>query len=89
MTKVRIAKMLTQRNFYKNAISYANIVAAMENILRSFEGAGLEQIRITAPQYNQLPEAKDDEIIIPNAWSARYVNHLRKVTITGTLYIGS
>lgn len=89
MTKVRIAKMLTQRNFYKNAISYANIVAAMENILRSFEGAGLEQIRITAPQFNQLPEAKDDEIIIPNAWSARYVNHLRKVTITGTLYIGS
>ena len=89
MTKVRIAQLLTQRNFYKNAFNYDNIVATMRNILSAFNGAGLEDIQITAPDFSALPESQDDEIIIPNAWSARYVNHLRKVTITGTLYIGS
>ena len=90
MTKVGVARMLTQRNFFKSAYSYTQIVGVMENILQTFGNAGfLENVSISAPAYNRLPEAKDDEIIIPNAWSATYVNHLRKVTITGTLYIGS
>lgn len=89
MCKVRVAQMLTQRNFYKNAFNYGQIVSTMENIVKRFEGAGLTNIVISAPSYGALPEAADDELIIPNAWSAQYVNHLRKVTISGTLYIGS
>lgn len=89
MTKVRVAQMLTQRNFYKNAFNYGQIVGVMTNLLNRFDANGLTNIRITAPSYNALPEAADDELTIPNAWSADYVNHLRKVTITGTLYIGS
>lgn len=90
MTKVNIAQMLTERNFFKSPLNYSRIVAVLRNILENFGGAGfLEDVNIAAPGYADLPEAKDDEIIIPNAWSATYVNHLRKVTITGTLYIGS
>lgn len=90
MVRVRIAQMLTQRNFYKNALNYHNIVATMENVIKLFDGAGLENIVISAPSFAEVKDMSgDDEIVIPNAWSATYVNHLRKVTITGTLYIGS
>ena len=90
MTKVRVAQMITQRNFFKNAMNYAAIVSTMEEIIARFvDGGMLTELNISAPAYADLPEAADDEIVIPNAWSATYVNHLRKVTITGTLYIGS
>jgi CHAD domain-containing protein len=90
MSKVRIAQLITQRNFYRNAKSYADILQALQDILGQFADAGvLEEVVVTAPEYAELPEAADDQIVVPNAWSARYVNHLRKVTITGTLYIGS
>lgn len=90
MVKVDVAKLLTQRNFFKNANNYARILQVLINYIEGFAKAGiLEQASLTAPSYDQLPEAADDEIVIPNAWSATYVNHLRKVTISGTLYIGS
>lgn len=90
MVKVRVAQMLTTRNFYKNANNYSKILQALQDYLGMFATGGmLEQVVISAPAYADLPEAASDEITIPNAWSAVYVNHLRKVTITGTLYIGS
>lgn len=90
MVKVRVAQMLTQRNFYKNADNYAKILQVLQDRLTQFAQAGsLTQVRLSAPSFADLPEAADDELVIPNAWSATYVNHLRKVTITGNLYIGS
>lgn len=90
MVKVRIAQLITQRNFYKNADSYAQIVAVLETYVNMFGSAGvLSDIIFSYPGFGDLPSAADDEIVISNAWSASYVNHLRKVTITGTLYIGS
>lgn len=90
MSKVRIAQLLTQRNFFKNELNYGRIVAVLENLLTSFAASGfLTDVVLSAPSFTDLPEAADDEIIIPNVWSATYVNHLRKVTISGSLYIGS
>lgn len=90
MVKVGVAKLITQRNFFKNSANYTQILGIMQNYVGRFGIAGiLRDIKYTAPAYEALPEAADDEIVVPNAWSAYYVNHLRKVTITGTLYIGS
>ena len=54
------------------------------------DGSGrLSGINISAPAFANLPSADKDEIIIPNAWSATYTDHVRKVQITGSLYIGA
>ena len=90
MTKVRVAQMLTEGNFLKNAANYARIIGAMNSILSMFADSGrLENIQTTAPAYADLPESSGDEIVVPDAWSATYISNVRKVTITGTLYIGA
>ena len=91
MVKVAVARMITTPNFLKNASNYSNILGIMVAYLQKFGPSGsgrLENIQITAPSFGGLPEASGDEIIIPDAWSARYVDQVRKVEITGTLYIG-
>ena len=88
MTKVSVAQMMTQPEFLKNADNYSRILGVLNSYLSKFDGGRLTDIKVTAPGYGGLPEAAGDEIVIPNAWSAQYVDHVRKVTITGTLYIG-
>ena len=91
MVKVAVARMITTPNFLKNASNYSNILGIMVAYLQEFGPSGsgrLENIQITAPSFGGLPAAGGDEIIIPDAWSARYVDQVRKVEITGTLYIG-
>lgn len=87
MTKVAVAVMMTEPNFYKNASNYQGILATMQNILKTFSGR-LDNIRITAPTFEDLPESASDRLVIQNAWEATYVDHLRRVDISGTLYIG-
>ena len=87
MTKVKVAGLLTSGNFRKNASNYDSIVAILSTQLSAFAGM-LEDIVISAPAYEDLPEASSDSLVIPNAWSARYVDQLHNVTITGMLYIG-
>lgn len=92
MVKVRVAQMLTEGNFLKNSRNYTRIINTLVSQLGAFNASGsgrLSDILITAPAYGQLPEAAGDEIVVPNAWEATYVSNLRKVTITGTLYIGA
>ena len=43
----------------------------------------------TAPSFNQLPPANGHTIVIPNAWTAEYVDILQKVTISGTLTVNA
>lgn len=91
MTKVQVAKLITEPNMLKNGNTYASIINIMANNLSLFGESGsqrLKNINITAPAYNILPEAKGDEYIIPDAWNAQYVDQVRKVKITGSLYIG-
>lgn len=91
MTKVKVAELITTANFLKNAANYTKILNVMSSYILKFGTSGsnrLKNIAITAPSFGGLPEAAGDEIIIPNAWEATYVDQVRKVQITGTLYIG-
>lgn len=91
MSKVGIAQLITVPNFLKNADSYSQILGILNNYLKKFGEGGsgrLRDIQNTAPSFGALPTAKQDVIIIPDAWSAKYVDQVREVQITGTLYIG-
>lgn len=91
MVKVQVAQMITEGNFLKNASNYARIIATMVAWIQKFgdNGSGrLSEISITAPAFSSVSSAAD-EIIIPNAWKATYVDQVREVQITGTLYIGA
>ena len=91
MVKVDVARIITTPNFLKNAANYGRILGVVSNYLKKFgqEGSSrLKSIQNTAPGFGGLPAAKGDQIVIPEAWSARYVDQVRNVQITGTLYIG-
>ena len=90
MIKVRVAQMLTEGNFLKNATNYGRIIGVMNGVLSLFADSGrLENIITKAPAFVNLPESSGDEIVVPDAWEATYISNVRKVTITGTLYIGA
>lgn len=90
MVKVRVAQILTEGNFLKNAANYSRIITLMNGVINLFVTSGrLENYVTTAPAFADLPDSSADEIVVPNAWSATYVSNLHKVTITGTLYIGA
>ena len=91
MVKVAVAEIITVPNFLKNQDNYNSIIGIMMGYLGKFgpNGSGrLEDLESLAPAFNELPAAKGDVIIIPDAWSATYVDQVREVQITGTLYIG-
>lgn len=91
MTKVAVAELITVPNFLKNQDSYNRIVGVMMSYLGKFgkNGSGrLRDLTSRAPAFDDLPRAEQDVIIIPDAWSAKYVDQVREVQITGTLYIG-
>ena len=90
MTKVAVAELLTESNFLKNAANYTRILNVMSSFLVKFgsNGSGrLTNMAVTAPAFGTIT-SKGDEIVIPNAWEATYVDQVRDVQITGTLYIG-
>lgn len=90
MTKVKVAQLLTTPNFLKNSTNYTRILNLMSEQLAKFGSSGsgrLQNLQITAPAFGTVA-SKADVIIIPEAWSASYVDQVREVQITGTLYIG-
>lgn len=91
MVKVDVARMITVPNFLKNAANYGRILGVLSSYLGKFGESGsgrLKNIQNTAPGFGSLPAAKGDQIIVPDAWVATYVDQVREVQITGTLYIG-
>lgn len=91
MTKVAIAELITVPNFLKNQDNYNRLVGVMMSYLGKFGNNGsrrLKALTSTAPSFEDLPAAAQDTIIIPDAWKATYVDQVRQVQITGTLYIG-
>lgn len=91
MVKVSVARLITVPNFMKNEDNYRRILNLLRNQLLPFGETGSGRLRLitfTAPSFANLPPAKGDQIIVPDAWSARYVDQVREVQITGTLYIG-
>lgn len=93
MTKVGVAELMTTPNFYKNEANYTRILEVMIAYINLFGAGGsgrLKDVAITAPAFSTVQNMGDsDEIVIPGAWEATYVNHVRQVTITGTLYISA
>ena len=90
MTKVRIAQLITQPNVLKNSTTYSQCLNILGSYLALFGESGsnrLTDMSITAPGFGSVA-SEDDVIIIPNAWIATYVDQVREVQITGTLYIG-
>lgn len=89
MCKVNIAVRITRPNTPRNANTYGDIITILSDQLAVFLSNGkLRNIGINAPAFGSLPES-ETEIIIENAWEATYVDNVRKVTISGTLYIGA
>ena len=92
MVKCNVAKLITGvHNFLKDGLGYSRIIETMRGEVAKFGPSGsrrLENILITAPAFNDLPSADGDTIVVPDAWSAWYVDQVRHVRINGTLYIG-
>ena len=91
MTKIAVAELITVPNFLKNESNYGGILSLLRNYILLFGDNGskrLKGIEFTAPSFDNLPKADKDVIIIPDAWVATYVDQVREVQITGTLYIG-
>lgn len=89
MCKVKIAVILTTPNTLRDANTYGDILSVLSEQLGIFLSTGrLRDISVNAPAFGELPES-ETEIIIENAWEATYVDNVRKVSISGTLYIGA
>jgi len=89
----KVAELITKVNTFKNKQTYSVILSIMSVQLERFADANgmgrLTDLRITAPVFAKLPAAAGDTIIIPNAWTARYVDNVREVQVQGTLVISS
>lgn len=91
MVKVAVARLMTVPDFLKNEDNYRSIIGTLRNQILPFGNTGSKRLRsivFTAPPFDQLPAAKGDQIVINDAWRATYVDQVRTVDITGTLYIG-
>lgn len=87
MCKVRTANLITRMNKFRNNETYQAILLILSDIVQSFVAAKcLAGFTITAPVFSDLP-ASGDTITVNNAWSARYIDNVREVTVYGTLYI--
>lgn len=91
MVKVDVARMITVPNFLRNADSYSKILGVLRTHLMKFGESGsgrLQELSITAPGFGAI-DSKEDEIVIEDAWTAKYVDQVRNVRISGSLYIGA
>lgn len=88
VNKVLIAEMTTVMNFMRNAQNYKKILDRMWMTVNRFVTSGrLASLKVTAPSFGSLPESAGDEYIVPNAWSANFIDNVRKVRVYGTLFI--
>ena len=85
--KVKTAGYIKRMNTFRNNQTYQAILLILTDQVRPFLQFGrLDGFRITAPPYDQLPPS-GDQITVPNAWEATYIDNVREVTVYGTLYI--
>lgn len=87
MCKVKTANYITRMNTFRNDPTYQAILLILTDQVDPFLQFGrLADFRITAPVFEDLPTS-GDQITIPNAWEATYVDNVREVTVYGTLYL--
>jgi len=85
--KIKTANYITRMNTFRNNQTYQACLLILSDTVRPFLAFGrLDNFQITAPVFADLPES-GDQIIVPNAWQADYIDGVRAVTIYGTLYM--
>lgn len=87
MCKANTANFITKKNKFRNNATYQGCILILQNIVKDFTESGrLANFIVTAPVFSQLPKSGDN-IVVPGAWQADYIDNTRKVTVYGTLYI--
>ena len=87
MCKVKTANYITRMNTFRNNQTYQAILLILSDQVNPFLQFGrLAGFQITAPIFEDLPTS-GDQITIPNAWKATYIDDVREVTVYGTLYL--
>ena len=87
MCKVKTANYITRMNTFRNNQTYQACLLILSDQVSPFLAFGrLDGFKITAPIFADLP-ASGDQITVPNAWEATYIDGVRQVTIYGTLYL--
>ena len=90
MTRVNCAMVMTDGRAKKNAATYKKLLSGLNRIIGSFLATGaIENYKNTAPNFADLPKSNGSTIVIPNAWSAEYIDSLRNVVISGTLTVNA
>lgn len=85
--KVKTANYITRMNTFRNNATYQACLLILSDTVRPFLAFGrLDNFQITAPVFADLPSS-GDQIVVPNAWQADYIDGVRAVTIYGTLYM--
>ena len=87
MCKVKTANYITRMNTFRNNQTYQACLLILSDMVNPFLQFGrLAGFQITAPVFEDLP-ASGDQITVPNAWEATYIDNVREVTVYGTLYL--
>ena len=85
--KVKTANYMSRMNTFRNNSTYQGTLTILTDEVRPFVQFGrLDGFAITAPTFENLP-ASGDQITVPNAWKATYIDNVREVTVYGTLYL--
>lgn len=91
MCRVKTANFITQGNVFNNNNSYVAICSILRDMVSRFEAIGrFRDVHFKYPSYATAVESgyvKGDQINIPDAWEATYIDNVREVRIYGTLYI--
>ena len=87
MCKIETANYISRMNTFRNNETYQGILSILISNVRPFLAFGrLDGFVVTAPSFDKLP-ASGDQINVPNAWEATYIDNVREVTVYGTLYL--
>lgn len=87
MVRVGCAEIITVMNTFKSRLTYQKCINQINTHMSGFVTLGrVESFQITAPAYGAI-ESAGDVLVIPEAWEGYYVDNVRKVRISGTLYI--
>jgi len=85
--KIKTASYISRMNTFRNNNTYQACLLILSDVVQDFVDFGrLSDFKITAPAFRDLP-ASGDQITVPNAWEATYVDETRHVTVYGTLYL--
>lgn len=88
MNRVACANVITSGKALKNVRTYnALLDAASANLNAMVKTGRIEDFKMTAPAFKDIPITDGHTISIPNAWEGTYVDNVRKVKISGTLTV--